>query len=373
MAKKKKKFDAREKVAGYILEAMEKRLKIVEVVNVLRHLHGVPEREQPEAFWKKPWNAGLLPRNAERGNQYRGGNLFALSLLGSTPFWLTYKQATEHGGVVETGEHGTPILFTQFKEYEKKDGSKYTSFFRRYYLVFNVSQCRAATADDVAKWRKHAAEGFGRVKNTAVRALEAAKAKDSESDEKVAERMAKKWARFAKKLEKQQAEATKLRADVEPIARAQAIHDGYENGPKVTHKGERAFYRPSSDSITLPKPEKFETQEAYHATRFHEEVHSSGHKSRLNRETLEKTGSFGDHEYSKEELVAEFGAAMLCSEAGIETTRDNSVEYLMNWLGKLRNDPVMLYDAAQQAQRAVDHVLGITHENESEDESEKAA
>lgn len=35
--------------------------------------------------------------------------------------------------------------------------------------------------------------------------------------------------------------------------------------------------------------------------------------------------------YSREELVAEFGAAFLCARAGIDNTLDNSAAYIAGW------------------------------------------
>jgi antirestriction protein ArdC len=68
---------------------------------------------------------------------------------------------------------------------------------------------------------------------------------------------------------------------------------------------------------------------------------------------------FGDTNYSKEELVAEMGAAFLCGVAGIDNrTTDTSASYIRGWLKKLRNDPRMLVQAAGQAQRAADYILG---------------
>jgi antirestriction protein ArdC len=68
--------------------------------------------------------------------------------------------------------------------------------------------------------------------------------------------------------------------------------------------------------------------------------------------------SFGSHEYSKEELVAEMGAAYLCAEAGIvETTLENSAAYIAGWLRKLRNDNKFVVQAAAQAQKAADFIL----------------
>ena len=122
------------------------------------------------------------------------------------------------------------------------------------------------------------------------------------------------------------------------------------------NRGDRAFYRPSSDSVTLPMMEQFKSIAEYYSTAFHELTHSTGHFSRLNR--LEKA-VFGSETYSKEELVAEIGAASLMNEMGFETEESfrNSVAYIQNWLKALRNDKKMVISAAGKAEKAAKMIL----------------
>ncbi len=52
-------------------------------------------------------------------------------------------------------------------------------------------------------------------------------------------------------------------------------------------------------------------------------------------------------------------AAYLCGIAGIvNETVDNSAAYIQGWLGRLRNDKKLLVQAAAQAQKAADFILG---------------
>jgi len=70
---------------------------------------------------------------------------------------------------------------------------------------------------------------------------------------------------------------------------------------------------------------------------------------------------FGSDNYSKEELVAEMGAAMLCGVAGIDSqTLDNSAAYLQTWINKLKSDSRLIVSAASQAQKAADCILART-------------
>jgi antirestriction protein ArdC len=94
---------------------------------------------------------------------------------------------------------------------------------------------------------------------------------------------------------------------------------------------------------------------------FHELTHSTGHASRVGREGIEQLNTFGSECYSKEELVAEMGAAMLCGVAGIEqSTIANSAAYLKSWIARLKSDSKLVVSAASAAQKAADYVLGGT-------------
>jgi antirestriction protein ArdC len=57
------------------------------------------------------------------------------------------------------------------------------------------------------------------------------------------------------------------------------------------------------------------------------------------------------------------GAAMLCGIAGIERkTLPNSASYLQSWINVLRSDSRMVIQAASQAQKAADYILGVRHD-----------
>jgi antirestriction protein ArdC len=57
----------------------------------------------------------------------------------------------------------------------------------------------------------------------------------------------------------------------------------------------------------MPRPTTFDSGQEYYSTLFHELTHSTGHPSRLDRDSVRVTARFGSHEYSKEELIAEMG------------------------------------------------------------------
>ena len=112
-------------------------------------------------------------------------------------------------------------------------------------------------------------------------------------------------------------------------------------------------------SLKLRVPTVYLTWAKYYATEFHELAHSTGHPKRLHRENFDSPVSFGSESYSKEELIAEMTAAMLCGIAGIEqNTLENSAAYLNTWIARLKSDSRLLVSAASQAQKAADFIQG---------------
>jgi antirestriction protein ArdC len=88
----------------------------------------------------------------------------------------------------------------------------------------------------------------------------------------------------------------------------------------------------------------------------------------LNRPGIVDSHFFGDEVYSKEELVAEMGAAMLCGIVGIDNkTIKNSAAYIQAWLSKLRDDKKLVVHAAAAAQKAADFILGHKSQTEGQD------
>lgn len=104
--------------------------------------------------------------------------------------------------------------------------------------------------------------------------------------------------------------------------------------------------------------EDYREGEEYYSVQFHEMVHSTGHPKRLACKGITESGvSFGDATYSKEELVAEIGTALLYGVAGIEnTTIGNSASYIQSWLRVLKEDSKLIVQTAAQAQKAADYI-----------------
>jgi antirestriction protein ArdC len=162
------------------------------------------------------------------------------------------------------------------------------------------------------------------------------------------------------KLRLKPAQPSDTKSQVQPIEACERVVSDWQQKPTITHGGDGASYSKILDLVRMPDRESFESAEEYYSTLFHELSHSTGHPNRLSRSTLTDFERWGDATYSKEELVAELGAAFLAGFCGIENrTINNSAAYLANWLQMFRNDSRMIVIAGSQAQRATDLILNI--------------
>ena len=90
-------------------------------------------------------------------------------------------------------------------------------------------------------------------------------------------------------------------------------------------------------------------------------------EGRCNRRQEGKNARFGSETYSREELVAEIGAAMLCNVAGLDSEKcfKNSVAYIDNWKKRLKEDSKAIVYAAGRAEKAAKYILNDIDESES--------
>jgi len=273
--------------------------------------------EQGKIPWSKPWRGGAagMPKNAISKKPYRGINTFLLAMTAEnkgydSPYWLTYKQSTDLGGNVKKGEKSTLVIF--YKALEKDNPNDPANPERymvlRYYNVFNVAQCEN---------------------------LDLSKIPDNGGIDDTPD------------------------LDFSPIESCENIVKHFIKRPSITHNEQRAYYSTAKDVVNMPNPETFTDEQGYYNVLFHELTHSTGHERRLNRSGIMERAAFGDTVYSKEELVAEMGAAFLCGFYDIANrTIENSVAYLQGWLSKLKSDKRLIVQAAAQAQKASDYILG---------------
>lgn len=127
-------------------------------------------------------------------------------------------------------------------------------------------------------------------------------------------------------------------------------------GVGYREEGEEAYYNPIKDEVVLPPSENFKTSNSYYATQLHEIAHSTGHKSRLNRDIK---NDFGSKEYAKEELRAEISSAFLMQKFHLEEDErhlKNHKSYVKNWLEILKNDSKELFSAITDSNKIVDYL-----------------
>ena len=254
--------------------------------------------------WRRPWQTAP-PCNLISQKDYRGINTFLLAASGMpSRYWLTYAQAAKLGGHVKAGEHGSTVVFWNVGE-EKRNpttGKLSKPVLLRYYRVFNLSQTEGI------------ADNLG-----------------------LAEQSPK---------------------PVPDIVACESLVAAMPNAPRLK-LSDRASYAPSADVVSMPPKSAFNSSEGYYATLFHELTHSTGHASRIGREGIEETNGFGSELYSREELIAEMGSALICGVTGIApATLKNSAAYLRSWIGVLRGDSKLVVTAASQAQKAADYIRG---------------
>jgi antirestriction protein ArdC len=270
---------------------------------------GVKAGGQP--LWIGQGATNGLPRNLKTNKAYAGINVLILWLAAHTgrygsSAWLTYKQAKELGGTVRTGERGAHIVYFEPLTREAIDPDTGESEERvipmlRSYVVFNTDQI----------------DGLSIPENS-------------------------------------------TRTSFADIATADAVL--IHTGATIEEGGAQAYYRPSTDTITLPDRDRFTHAETFYAVALHELTHWSGGKSRLARDF---SGRFGDEAYAFEELIAELGAAFTCADLGlIPATMPDHVSYIESWLKVLKHDKRAIFTAASQASKAHAFLMTRTVANE---------
>ncbi len=284
----------------------------------------IEQLQQGTAPWQKPWKPGelQLPYNAATGKAYRGMNTMWLHMQGyADPRWMTYKQAEGVGAQVRKGSKGARI--TYFKFYDEKPMKDDQGR-----PVLDADGKPRTTRVELDRPQMFGAVVFNAEQIDGLPALTA----------------------------KPTAPAP------ERHARAEAILAN--SGAKITHvAGDRAFYRPSTDSITLPLLNQFSGADTYYATALHELGHWTGHESRLARDLSHPFGSEG---YAKEELRAEIASLMLGERLDIGHDPGAHAAYVGSWIKALQNDHREIFRAAADAEKIHAYVMAFEHEQAHE-------
>jgi antirestriction protein ArdC len=257
--------------------------------------------------WAKPW-ASLdgAPNNPKTGRDYRGVNRLVLSFTQHAAMyprgiWAGYGQWKALGAQVMEGEKATYITVPIPIKRHDEEADEVTGMYFKPAHVFNVAQVHGYDMPEIAD----------------PRALQ----------------------------------------DYLEYANAKAFVS--RTGAVIKHGGNKAFYVPSKDAIMLPAREAFSDGAAYYSTLFHELTHWTGHDKRLDRK---QCGKFGSNDYAFEELVAEIGAAFLCSDMGVsnDEPRADHAQYLKHWLEILKASDKAIFSAASQAGKASEYLNELT-------------
>lgn len=282
------------------------------------------------APWQRPWEPGQagtnLPFNPTTGKRYKGINALQLMSAGrEDQRWMTYKQAAAVDAQIRKGEIGTPIQYWKFTEEQ-------------------------ARTDEAGK---PLLDALGKPL-------------------KVLVNLERPRVFFATVFNAEQIDG------LPPLQRKEQTWDAVEravtiltaSGAVIQHgEYDRAFYRPSTDSIHLPNKGQFPTADNYYATALHELGHWTGHGKRLDRDLLHPFGSEG---YAKEELRAEIASMILGDELGIGHDPKQHAAYVGSWMKALDDDPLEIFRAAADAEKIQEYVMSL-EQNRKQEQAVSAA
>ena len=271
--------------------------------------------EQGNIPWRKPWTGASVDNGgAINYVSRRPYSLINQLVLGRPGEYLTWKQIEELGGKVKKGAKAGMVVFFKSLLIEDKENidpetgkaKTKTVPYLQYYNVFHL--------DDV--------EGI----DTKIVPGEAPEVEPIEAAEKV----------------------------ITDYLRREG-HLRFQNDKPSN----RAYYSPTLDEVVVPMLSQYEIPEEYYSTTFHELTHSTLKADRCDRVAENANAHFGNEVYSREELVAEIGSAMICNRVGIEVEKAfrNSVAYIKGWLRALKDDPKMIVWAASRAEKAARFII----------------
>lgn len=119
---------------------------------------------------------------------------------------------------------------------------------------------------------------------------------------------------------------------------------------------DQAYYVPGTHNIVLPELKQFYNPAAFIGTASHEMVHSTGNENWLKRDL---TGTWGTDKYRNEEVIAEFGKAIVSFNFGLnEDVKEDSIPYLEGYLNHLKKDPQYIKELIKPVNQATDLILG---------------
>jgi antirestriction protein ArdC len=267
--------------------------------------------EAGSAPWRRPWDGtgGGHHVNLLSGHRYRGANPILLTLgmhirASSLPFWCGFAKARKHGIFPLKGSKAVHILRPQLLSREEQGvGGE-------------------VTLRSWASYRPVAVFNAADLEGEALPALIEAR---------------------------QESEGVERKPEPERLEAAEAVLGAWP--VPVSFGGDRACYLPGIDRIQLPDRASLHSPAAFCATWAHEQIHSTGHESRLKRDL---GGAFGKPRYAREELVAELGAVLLGDRLEIGSEIESHAAYLGHWIELLKESPKVLFQVLSEARQAAD-------------------
>jgi len=265
--------------------------------------------------WRRIGGTPLwMPKNALTKARYRGINVVTLWGTAeergySVPVFATYRQWQELGAQVRKGEKSALVIKYGEYEIEPKEGDKSDDGKRVYAKAANVFNCAQVDGYPLP-------------------------------------------------------EPPEALGPIERIERAREFVESTK--AQIEIGGDRAFYRPSTNTIHMPDENLFtgtdthSRSESWHAVEGHESIHWTSAPHRLDRQLGKR---FGDDQYAAEELVAEIGSVILCAHLEItQDVRPDHAQYLAHWVRIMKGDSKAIFTAAAKASQAVEYLIGLQPE-----------
>jgi antirestriction protein ArdC len=123
--------------------------------------------------------------------------------------------------------------------------------------------------------------------------------------------------------------------------------------PIVSNRG--CCYYPKEHKIGIPERSLFPNDSDYYLSLAHELIHSTAKFT--GRKEGKQTNVFGSVEYSREEVVAEIGASLLCKEFGLQYTfKPNNIVYIKGWLSSAMENGNLFIQLCSKAEKAVKYL-----------------
>lgn len=343
---KKKKFDPVK-----AQEAKEERARKVADM----FIKAIKENKAP---WQRPWNP-LTDKpdynmfTMKNDDTYKGYNSVLTTLTrffeydSADPRWMTMNNLMEYNrskfkykfedyfGIKE-GSHAIFIKFFRIQHYDKDnkwlDPSKYTN-----------EEIKEKSVKTKAVLVEHPVFN---VSQTCIYVRENGKVKTDENGKMVFKDIQIPF----EEITKEEIERAK-----KEFNNTEKIEEFIKN-TDITIKNDspsKAYYSPQTDSIHTPPKETFKSVEDYYDTLFHEMIHATGHKERLNRTEAAKY-SKDEQMRAREELIAEIGGYLLCQNMKLTyNPTDNNVAYVKSWCKDIENDPDLIFNVCREAEKAV--------------------